>query len=149
MAQIIRAASVAAPPNVTANRAAGLVGGRQVLSPDAAPIQELSPGVGVYYGDGGLPFHDEGQGLGERRRGVDDQTGRGLVNVGGISSASTEFAAFFETNQVAADRRGYAGGPGDVSSGIFVAAAIGRYETNAKVIAGTNDPRGESINMSL
>ena len=71
------------------------------------------------------------------------------MNVGGIAATSVEFATFFENNQLNADGGGLEDFVGASSSGVSISAAIDRYETSAKVIAGTNITRGESLNMNL
>ena len=149
MAQVLRVPAIASPPSVSANRGVANAAARGVATVDATAIEELNASVSVHYGDGGLPYQDEGYNLGDRRRELEQQDQPLLLNFGGIRADSADFAAFFETFQGGGVDAGIVGGPDVPSSDAVLAAAVNRYETNAKIIAGENDPRGETINISL
>ena len=74
MALVARVATLAVPSNIAANRPAGnTAGGRNVASFDATAIEELSPNVGVHYGDSGLLFQGEDQGPRDGGREFEDR----------------------------------------------------------------------------
>lgn len=154
MALVARPMAIATSTNVTANRPAVARAGPysapySVASFDAAPVEEPGASTGVFHGDGGLTFRDAERRLRGRHQGLEERPRPVRFNAGPIDAPSTEFAAFFETNQILADGRGRAGLSGEPTSGRAVAEAINRYETNAKVIAGQDNSRGETLNMSL
>lgn len=149
MAQVLRVPAIASPPSVAANRGAANAAARGVATIDATPVEELNAGVSIHYGDGGLPYQDEGYNLGDPRRELDQQDQPLVHNFGGIKADSADFAAFFETFQGGGVDAGIVVGHGGPSRDVVLAAAVNRYETNAKIIAGENETRGESINISL
>ena len=149
MAQVLRVPAVASPPSVAANRRTANGGGRSVATVSATPIEEPNASVNVRYGDGGLPYQDEGYNLGDRQRELEKQDQPLILNFGGIKADSTDFAVFFETFQGGGVGTGIVVGQSGPSRDIVLAAAVNRYETAAKIIAGENEFRGQSVNINL
>jgi hypothetical protein len=118
---------------------------RSVATVDAAPIEEVSPNAGVSYGQTGFLFQDYGQGGDSQGR------DRGPVRnprTQGVNATSQSFAAIFEVGQ-AANFGGAGGGLGTAFVAGLLTKAIGIYENNAKVIAGTEAVRGGTLSIRL
>ena len=149
MAQVLRTPAVSSPTTVAASRPAANAAARGVATVDGTAIEELNASVSVYYGEGGLPFQEEGYFLGEHQQDLQRHDQPLVLNLGGIKADSADFAAFFENYQGGGVGSGFAAGDDGPSPDVLLTAAIDRYETNAKIIAGDIEKRGESINLSL
>ncbi|MFQ5765826.1 MAG: hypothetical protein ACE5GT_12945 [Rhodospirillales bacterium] len=117
-------------------RVASLLGG----------VDELQSSTGVSFGSAAaFGFREEARPSFERG------SGRGTYyhhpHAGLVNAPTQDFAAMLESAETVT-----AGAPGDVSSTRFsglVSEAIKIYETNASVIAGTNNVLGTSVSMVL
>lgn len=143
MAQVVKTAATGAPAPPTGVRQPA--GTRSVATVEATPIEEVSPKAGVSYEETGFLFQDYGQG------GRFQDRARGPIRnplTHGVNATSETFAAIFEINQVP-----NTGGTGSGLGSAFVAGllskAIDIYESNAKVIAGTEAVRGGTLSINL
>ena len=142
MAHIPRAMAVGAPTGYSGGKPAA--GTRNIANVEAMPVEELSPGFGVYYNDANLRFQDYGYLPGERYRNP-----QRLPSAQRYETPSQSYMSMFELAQNAGD----VGGPvisdgAPVFSGT-VSRVIEIYETNARVTAGEAATRGESLSMTL
>ena len=136
---------------VTANHASTVVGGRgstgsrNVAAIHRAPVEELSPKVGVSYEDGTFLFQDYGKRSKEHheeglptyapvRLNTSSQT---FVDV--LASGQPEEGSSFLASVTG--RRGFAG---------LLVKAIDTYEYNARTVSGENrNARGKNISLHL
>ena len=146
MAQVARIAPTGAGAGAAAAGSRQRVGLRNVATVEAAPVEELSPMVGVSYDEAGLLFQDYGREpeSKDRRRG---EAPNPIVRVLGASSQA--FAAVFEVNQSAGAGRAPSGGSSAAFFAERRAIAINMYEFNARISLGTDAKPGESLNMHL
>jgi hypothetical protein len=143
MAQVVKTVPTAAPTPVSGVRQPA--GARSVATVDAAPIEEVSPKAGVSYEETGFLFQDYGQG------GHFQDRNRGPIRnplTYGVNATSQTFAAIFEVAQ-ATRSGGTGGGLGAAFVAGLLSKAIDIYESNAKVIAGTEAVRGGTLSISL
>jgi len=120
-------------------------GMRSVATVESAPIEAMSPQAGVSYDDSNFLFQDYGQG----RRSQDRHRGpvRNLLTRG-VNATSQTFAAIFEVSQ-GTNSGGTGGGSGAAIAAGLMSRAINIYESNAKVLAGTEAVRGSTISVNF
>ena len=142
MAQAIRAIpGITAAPIGVGRTAAGP---RAVATVDGMPVEQLSGGFAAANDDTGLFLQGSGSGA-ERRVPARPST----LGEGPIYPFSQSFVAALEAQYVASGPVGsVAGALGATYDGV-PARAIGVYETNARVVNGTLEARGGSVNHHL
>ena len=143
MAQVVKSASTGMlTPLPGGRQPAGM---RSIATVESAPIEAVSPQAGVSYDDSHFLFQDYSQG----RRSQDRH--RGPVRnplTQGVNATSQTFAAIFELNQ-GTNSSGAGGGSGAAFAAGLLSKAINIYESNAKVIAGTEAVRGSTISINF
>ena len=141
MAQAIRAIpGITAAPIGVGRTAAGP---RAVATVDGMPVEQLSGGFAAANDDAGLFLQGSGSGA-ERRVPARPST----LGEGPIYPSSESFVAALEAQYVASGPAGSVAGAGATYDGV-PARAIGVYETNARVVNGTLEARGGSVNRHL
>ena len=141
MAQVVKSASTGMLTPLPGGRPPA--GMRSIATVESAPIEAMSPQAGVSYEDS--HFLDYGQG----RRSQDRH--RGPVRnplTQGVNATSQTFAAIFELNQ-GTNSGSTGGGSGAAFVAGLMSKAINIYESNAKVIAGTEAVRGSTISINF
>ena len=143
MAQVVKAASTGLLAPLAGGREP--TGTRSVATVESAPIEAMRPQAGVSYDDSNFLFQDYGQG----RRSQDRHRGP-LRNplTQGVNATSQTFAAIFEFSQ-GTNSGGTGGGSGTAFAAGLISRAVGIYESNAKVIAGTEPVRGSTISINF
>jgi len=138
MALISRITPAPPAPPVAASR--GPAASSKVANSESTAVEELSPSVGVSFSNSSLVFQEqptEDQGERDRRPRTDNP-------YGGVSTPTQVFVSLLEVPARAAT------GPSQgVRATRDVATAIGIYETNARVISGTEEAPGGTINVNL
>jgi hypothetical protein len=141
MALIARTQPVYAPPSIHSAQAAA--GARYAAPAANAPVEELNPTQGAAFDDALTVDRENARQPGAGRQGRLTQP---LVRM--IVNATTQaFAALVEyqaqaPGQAAADGR-------QRLSARALSKAIATYETNARVISGTNYAPGATLSLSL
>lgn len=143
MALVARTASVGASSLASARLAVGV---RPAGEADRSTVEALNPGTAVLANSAGFHFGEYGHNSLDGGR----QERRTPLHQPGLMNASSEsFAAIFESRDVLGeDDDEDAGARGFGHSGSH-ARATGIYETNVRVITGTNNPRGHHLSFSL
>ncbi len=139
MTQIARASTTttAAP----ANRVPTAV--RDVASFDRSPVEEISPQVGANFNESAFNFSNEKQGLsGQRGRPGGNMFGR-------FTAPSQTFVSLMEDSDSFSGAAGGAPASRKRDFAGLVAKAVQIYETNAKIIQGTNNVLGTSLSINL
>lgn len=141
MAQIGRTTPASATTAIAANRPTA--GASNVASVTRSPIEALNPKLGTSLADAFLfhAYQNDNQSPPDHHTG---ETGGGLVR-----STSQAFAAFleFDAGQDVGAESGSRGGMTSFAG--VLARAIDTYETNARVISGSDVPRGSTLSVSL
>lgn len=142
MAQVAKAVQMQVPSAVSGGRPPS--GAANVASFGSAPIDELNPKLGTSLDDGSFLLHDFGRG---RSPGNKEQSHHQAVGM--LRATSQAFAAFLEFEGVN-DQTAGAGvdGRSQGFSGL-VSRAINAYETNARVVNGTEKRLGTSLSVNL
>jgi hypothetical protein len=153
MAQVAR---LTAPTSVSASpaNARGGAPARQVASPNGGSVEALSPSLGGYLDGAGLLFQDyrgsfSDSGFADGRLPPEGRQQVPLRSPRLSSSSNPHFASMLETYQEGrTDQRvlpqmfpSHFKGP--------TGQAVRQYELNARIIAGTENLRGGSINLTL
>lgn len=140
MALVAKAVFANAPASVSGGRQA--TGARNIASVDRAQIEEISPKAGVSPDEAKFTFQDYGRSPDRRER---LPAPRSTV----FDTPSQAFATVFEMF-----REGDGGGTdGEATTastfGALLARAVGTYENNVRIVEGTYNTRGASLNMNL
>jgi hypothetical protein len=143
MALAAKAIAANQTSNVVGGR--GATGSRNVAAIHRAPVEELSPKVGVSYEDGSFRFQDYGKPPREKHE-------AGLPTYSGVrlNTSSQTFVDVVATGERTNDaaflatvtgRKGFAG---------LLVKAIDTYEYNARTVSGENrNARGQNISLHL
>ncbi len=141
MNQVARLA-LPSSPSVTGT-ARPAKGGRSLIHiNDADPIDALNPQPGISYNDAALAYEDEGSGTSGRKNRFSQPS------ASNFNAPSQSFAAMFEgtyDSQSSATRSG--SNPRFMN--ILLSKAIGIYETNARIISGSEKSIGSSLSLTL
>lgn len=143
MSQIARTAALTPTATPYANR---LSAAARVASTQSSPagVEELSTRVGVSYDDSMFSYQDEGSGGLPRRQHAP------IRGVELFSTPSSAFAAAFEAQEYGqSENAAGGGGPEGGSLTQRLAKAISTYETNTRVISGTDNMRGTNLRLTL
>ena len=143
MAHVVKIAPTGAPTPLTGARQPS--GTRSVATVNAAPIEQVSPKAGVSYEETGFLFQDYGRGGSFQGR------NRGRIRnplIQGWNATSQTFAAIFEVGQ-STNSGGAGGGLGAAYVTRLLSKAIDIYESNTKIIAGTEVVRGGTLSLTL
>jgi len=143
MAQIGKTVPTTSATTVAGGRLAA--GARNVATADRAPVEAINPRMGTLLDDGAFLFHAYQRNDPPPER-DDRPDGRGI---GLVRSTSQAFAAFLEFEGGGESTGESSGRGGAVASSRSLARAISAYETNARVISGTDVPCGASLSINL
>lgn len=141
MATVPKVAVAPAPASVTAR-----MGPPTRVASLQAGVDELQSTTGVSF-DGAAPYGFREEDRSSFERGSDRGSHYHHHHSGLVNAPTQAFAAMLESAETVS-----AGTAGDVSSSRFsglVSKAIQIYETNASVIAGTNNVLGTSVSLVL
>ena len=117
-------------------------GMRNIAMSDRTEVEELSSQVGVSFNDASFLFRDFGKETLAKKK--DPQT----YNSTNFTTSSQTFAALFQVKAFGEEGGRSSGDLARRFSGV-VSKAIDIYETNARVISGTNNVLGSSFSMTL
>ena len=135
MALVARPVAVASAGALVVGRGTSM---RPIGAGEAAAIESIGPRIDVSADEGRFLFSDLGVGgrSGPKPNALSFRAAR-------VAAPTQAFAIMFEVNQAGPDLL-ESMGPG--AFGQFLSRATNLYETNARIIAGTHDKRGETLN---
>jgi len=114
-----------------------------VASVDRSEVEPVSPGAGLAFDEAPRQFQEESRRSPDHGRRA-PEPGAGVY---GFTTSSQTFAAILEAAEIVhAGRRGAGGGRG---RSYTMARAIRTYETNAAIIAGAIENRGQRLSLHL